>query len=65
MRNKRLSNNTFLETRIPPLHDGLLTFEKVLGMHVQRMFEMSRCLYTGVNFNQNVEGKINKKLMTL
>ena len=41
--NKSLSNNTFVETRIQPLHDGLFNFEKVLDIHVQRiMLEMSR-----------------------
>ena len=30
------------ETRIQRLHDGLFILEKVLGVHVQRMFEMSR-----------------------
>ena len=55
--NKRLSNNTFLETIIQPLHDGWFTSEKVLGRHVQRMLETSRCLYTGVNFKQNVGRK--------
>ena len=33
------------------------TFVKVLGAHVQRMLEMSRCLYTGVNFKKNVGKK--------
>ena len=47
----------FLETRIQPLHNELFTFEKVLRMHMHRMLEMSRCLYTGVNFKQNVGGK--------
>ena len=55
--NKRLSNKTFLETRIQPLHDDLLALEKVLGMHMQRMLEMSRRLYTGVNSKQSVWGK--------
>ena len=52
-----------METRIQPLHDGLFTFEKVLGMHGQRMLETSRCLYTGVNFKQNCKRKIDRKLM--
>ena len=47
----------FLETRIQPLHDGLYTFEKVFRMHVQCMVGVSRCLYTGVNFKENVGGK--------
>ena len=46
-----------MENRIQPLHDGLFTLEKALHMHVQRMLEMSRCLYTGVNFKQNVGEK--------
>ena len=42
---------------IKPLYEGSFTFEKVLRMHVQRMLEMSRCLYTGVNFKQNLGEK--------
>ena len=49
--------STFLETRIQPLHDGVFIVEKVLGVLVQRMLEMSRCLYYGGNFKQNVEKK--------
>ena len=37
-----LSNNTFLETRIQWLLDGLIFAEKGLGMHVQRVLKMSR-----------------------
>ena len=48
-----LSNNTFLETRIELLLDGLILVEKGLGMHVQRMLKMSRGLYNGGNFKQN------------
>ena len=40
-----LSNNTFLETRIQRLHDGLIFVEKGLGVHVQRMLKISR-VYT-------------------
>ena len=40
-----LSNNTFLETRIQRLHDGLIFVEKVLGVHVQCMLKMGR-VYT-------------------
>ena len=47
------------------LHDGLFIFEEVLGVHMQRMLEMSRCLYTGVKFKQIVLGKIDRKLITL
>ena len=44
-----LSNNTFLETRIQRLLDGLTFVEKGLGVHVQRMHKMSR-VYTLVEF---------------
>ena len=44
---KMLSNNTFLETRIQRLLDGLIFVEKGLGVHVQHMLKMSRGLYTG------------------
>ena len=40
-----LSNNTFLETRIQRLLDGLIFVENGLRMHVQRMLKMSR-VYT-------------------
>ena len=40
-----LSNNTFLETRIQRLLDGLFFVEKGLGVHVQCMLKMSR-VYT-------------------
>ena len=36
-----LSNNTFLETRIQRLLDGLIFVEKELSVHVQRMLKMS------------------------
>ena len=48
-----LSNNTFLETIIQRLLDGLSCVEKGLGVHVQGMLKMSRGLYTGGNFKQN------------
>ena len=47
-----LSNNTFSESRIQRLLDGLFFAEKGLGVHVQRMLKMSRGLYTGGNFKQ-------------
>ena len=47
-----LSNHTLLETRIQQLFDGLIFVEKEIGVHVQRMLEMSRCLYTFGNFKQ-------------
>ena len=62
---KMLSNNTFLETRIQRLHDGLIFVEKGLGVHVQRMLKMSRGLYTGGNFKQNTLKKNEGKLRTL
>ena len=37
-----LSNNTFSETRIQWLLDGLFFVEKGLGVHVQRMLKISR-----------------------
>ena len=37
-----LSNNTFSETRIQWLLDGLIFVEKGLGVHVQRMLKISR-----------------------
>ena len=50
---KMLSNNTFVETRIQRLLDGLIFVEKRLGVHVQPMLKMNRVLYTGGNFKQN------------
>ena len=50
---KMLSNNTFLETKIQRLLDGLFFVEKGLGVHAQFMLKMSRGLYTGGNFKQN------------
>ena len=36
-----LSDNTFLETRIQRLLDGLFFVEKGSGVHVQRMLKMN------------------------
>ena len=55
-----LSNNTFLETRIQRLLDGLIFVKKGLGVHVQRMLKMSRGIYTGGNFKQNTWKKRRK-----
>ena len=55
-----LSNNTFLETRIQRLLDGLIFVEKEFGVHVQRMLKMGRGLYTGGNFKQNTWKKRRK-----
>ena len=46
-----ISKYIFLET-VHPLHDGLYAVQIVLGMHVQCMLEMDRCLDTGGNFKQ-------------
>ena len=54
-----------METRIQPLHDGTFIIEKVCGMHVQRMLEMIRCLYTGGNLKQKLGKKIDQNLMVL
>ena len=48
-----ISNYTFLEIRIQPLHDGLFFVQKVLSMPAQRVLEMSRRLYTGEYLKQN------------
>ena len=55
-----LSNNTFLETRIQQLVDGLIFVEKGLGVHVQRMLKVSKGLYTGANFKENTWKKRRK-----
>ena len=47
-----LLNNTFLETRIQRLLDGLIFVEKGRGVHMQRLLKTSRSLYTGGNFKQ-------------
>ena len=49
-----LSNDTFLETRIQRLFDSLSFVDEELGVHEQRMLEISRVLYTGGNFKQHV-----------
>ena len=43
-----------METKIQRPLDDLIFVEKGLGVHVQRMLEMRRCLYTGGNFLKNV-----------
>ena len=52
-----LSNDTFSETRIQGLLDGLNFVEKELGEHAQGMLKMSRGYQTGGNFEQNTWGK--------
>ena len=54
---KMLSNNTFLETRIQRLLDGLNFVKKGLGVHVQPMLKMRRGLYTGGILKQNTWNK--------
>ena len=60
-----LSNDTFLETRIQRLLDGLIFVEKGLGVHVQRMLKMSR-VYTLAEILSKIFVKKNEgKLVTL
>ena len=40
-----LSNDTFLDTKIQRLLDGLIFVEKGIGVHVQRMLKMNK-VYT-------------------
>ena len=60
-----LSNDTFLETRIQRLLDGLIIVEKGLSVHVQRMLKLSRGLDTGGNFRPKYLEKSEEKLGTL
>ena len=55
-----VSNNTFLETRIQWLLDGLIFVEKGLGVHVQRMLKMSR-FYTLAEILSKIFVKKQKK----
>ena len=52
-----LSSKTFLETGIQRLLDGFIFVKKGLGVQVLFMLIMSRGLYTGENFKQNIWGK--------
>ena len=56
-----LSNNTFLETRIQWLLDGLFFVEKGLGVHVQRMLKMSR-VYTLAEILSKILVKKQRKI---
>ena len=56
-----LSNNTFLETRIQLLLDGLIFVEKELGVHVQRMLKMSR-VYTLAEILSKIFVKEQRKI---
>ena len=55
-----ISNNTFLETRIQRLLDGLIFVKKGLGVHVQHMLEMSRG-YILAEFLSKILGKKAKE----
>ena len=55
-----LSNDTFLETRIQRLLDGILFVEKGLGVYMHSMLKIRRALYTGGNFKQNIWKKRRK-----
>ena len=59
-----LSSNTFLETRIQRLLDGLIFVEKGLCVHVQRMLKMSR-VYTLAEILNKMFVKNEEKLGTL
>ena len=59
-----LSNNTFLETRIQRLLDGLIFVKKGLGVHEQRMLKMSR-VYTLAEILSKIFVKNEGKLGTL
>ena len=50
-----LSNNTFLETRIQRLLDGLFFVEKGLGVLVQCMLKMRRGFILVENLSQILE----------
>ena len=56
-----LSYNTFLETRIQLLLDGLIFVEKGLGVHVQRMLKMSR-VYTLAEIVSKIFVKKRRKI---
>ena len=56
-----LSNNTFLETRIQRLLDGLNFAEKGLNVHVQRMLKTRR-VYTLTEFLSKIFVKIRWKI---
>ena len=63
-RNKMLSNNTFLETRIQRLLDDLIFVEKGLGVHVQGILKMSR-VYTLAEILSKIFVKNEGRLGTL
>ena len=56
-----LSHNTFSETRIQRLRDGLNFVEKGLGVQVQRMLKMSR-VYTLAEILSKIFVKKRRKI---
>ena len=56
-----LSNNTFLETIIQQLFDGLSFAEKGFGVHVQGMLKMSR-VYTLAEILSKIFVKKQRKI---
>ena len=56
-----LSNNTFLETRIQQLLDGLIFVEKEVGVHMQRMLKMGR-VYILAEILSKILGKKRRKI---
>ena len=58
---KMLSNNTFSETRIQRLLDGLILVKKGLGVHVQRMLKMIR-VYTLAEILSKIFVKKRRKI---
>ena len=59
-----LSNDTFVKTRIQRLLDGLISVEKGLGVHVQRMLKMSR-FYTLAEILSKIFVKKHRKVVDL
>ena len=59
-----LSNNTFLETRIQWLLDGLFFVEKELGVHVHQMLKMGR-IYTHAEILSKIFVKKRRKIWDL
>ena len=62
---KMLSNNTFSETRIQRLLDGLIFVEKGLGVHGQRMLKMCRVFTLAEILSKIFVKKNDGKLGTL
>ena len=59
-----LSSNTFLETRVQRLLDGLICVEKGLSVHVQLMLKMSK-VYTLAEILSKIFVNKEKELGTL